>query len=53
MDCWKAAEPKDDKIIEENNMDIIIINKANTTVDNIKFYNVGNFTIYALTKVDG
>jgi hypothetical protein len=45
---YKMTEIK--KIIIDKNIDVIIINEANVTKENIKFYNLNSYTIYALYK---
>jgi hypothetical protein len=38
------------KTVNEENSDVLIIKEANVTKENIKFYNMNNYTIYALYK---
>ena len=48
LSCPKMTEIK--KTVNEENNDVLTINKANVTKEHIKFHNMNGYTIYALYK---
>jgi hypothetical protein len=53
---WNAGGPSSTKMTElkqistQNVIDLLIINEASTTAENVQYYNINNFTTQTLFK---